>query len=271
VESARNTSAVYGIDRATGALRWTLGGKLDQFGLIRHHPDWQFCAQHDARLLHNGDLSLFDNGGRMLGDGRGCPVHAARVEHFRFGRRPFSVRRVRTIASELCAETRAGYLPWAVGSAREQRNGDTLIDWGTTGRVTEVTPSGRVNLALRFGFYTYRAVRAAWVGLPTGRPRVAARARGGGGADVWVSWNGATEVRQWRILTGNTRRRLTPAARPYGFEGLETRMHIAGGAGRFVAVRALGVAGRVLGESAPVAVRKSTRASRGSAAGRTSR
>ena len=47
--SARNTSAVYGIDRATGALLWTLGGKLDDFGLVRRHPGRQFCAQHDAR------------------------------------------------------------------------------------------------------------------------------------------------------------------------------------------------------------------------------
>ena len=32
VVSARNTSAVYGIDRRTGAVRWTLGGKQDEFG-----------------------------------------------------------------------------------------------------------------------------------------------------------------------------------------------------------------------------------------------
>jgi len=54
IVSARKTSAVYGIDRVTGALRWVLGGKDDDFGLVERHPRWQFCAQHDARRLPGG-------------------------------------------------------------------------------------------------------------------------------------------------------------------------------------------------------------------------
>ena len=34
------------------------------------------------------------------------------------------------------------------GSARHQPNGNTLVSWGTTGRITEVTRSGRVTFAL---------------------------------------------------------------------------------------------------------------------------
>ncbi|HSD81191.1 MAG TPA: arylsulfotransferase family protein, partial [Solirubrobacteraceae bacterium] len=81
--SARNTSAVYGIDSVTGSVRWILGGKADQFGLAARHPAWRFCAQHDARWMPNGDIMVFDNGGKALTEGAPlCPVHPARVERF---------------------------------------------------------------------------------------------------------------------------------------------------------------------------------------------
>ena len=63
IVSARKTSAVYGIDRVTGRVRWVLGGRKDQFGLGAGR---RFCAQHDARRLPGGDLSVFDNGGTQL-------------------------------------------------------------------------------------------------------------------------------------------------------------------------------------------------------------
>ena len=200
--SARSTSAVYGVDRATGALRWTLGGKRDDFGLVKRHPDRQFCAQHDARRLPNGDITIFDNGGLVLGNMRDCPVHTARVQRFRLDLRRRRAHLVRTIPSEPSSETGAGYLPWGVGSARRQDNGSTLVSWGTTGRVTEVARSGRVTFALRLERYSYRAVRNPWIGRPRGRPAIAAERRDGRLATVWASWNGATQIRYWRVLAG---------------------------------------------------------------------
>jgi hypothetical protein len=64
------------------ALRWTFGGKRDEFGLVRRHPSRQFCAQHDARRAPGGDITLFDDGGLALGNSQDCPVHRARVQRF---------------------------------------------------------------------------------------------------------------------------------------------------------------------------------------------
>jgi len=56
--SARNTHAVYKIDRRTGAIVWRLGGKKNDFRL---GPGARFAWQHDARRLPDGTISLFDN------------------------------------------------------------------------------------------------------------------------------------------------------------------------------------------------------------------
>ena len=164
VVSARNTSAVYGIDRRTGAVRWTLGGKQDEFGLVRYRPFLQFCAQHDARRQPNGDITIFDNGGPALGNMLDCPIHKARVLRFRLDLRRRKAHLTRTIRSEPSSEDGAGHYVWAMGNAQRQGNGDMLISWGTTGRLTRVTPSGRVTLGVYLERYTYRAVRGAWTG-----------------------------------------------------------------------------------------------------------
>lgn len=246
VVSARNTSAVYGIDRRTGALLWTLGGKLDDFRLPRER---RFCAQHDARLGLGGRLTIFDNGGLALG---GCPVHRARVQVFRLDPRARHARLVRTIRSQPSSDDGSGLYVWAMGSARRQPNGNMLVDWGTTGRITEVTPSGAVVNGVQLQYYSYRAVRSRWRGEPMRRPAVVATRARGDLVRVWVSWNGATEVRRWRVLAG----RSEDALRPVGsaaFDGLETLIRVRS-RGRYVAVEALGARGALLRRSpaAPV-------------------
>jgi hypothetical protein len=254
IVSARRTSAVYGIDRRTGDVSWTLGGKDDDFGLVRRHPGWQFCAQHDARRRADGDITIFDNGGANLGNGRDCPVHPARVLRFELGLSRMRARLVGDISSKPSSENGAGYFPTAVGSARRQPNGDTLVSWGTTGQVTEVTSRGQVNLRLALRHWTYRAVRAPWIGRPPGRPALVGRRGRGGAVELWASWNGATQIRRWRVLAGATSSELRPVGPPFRWADLETRMRVRT-SGEHVAVQALAGSGAVLGQSATIRIR----------------
>ena len=247
IVSARKTSAVYGIDRVTGRVRWVLGGKHDQFGLPAAR---RFCAQHDARRLPDGDLSVFDNGGTQLPGN--CGKHPARVMRFQLDTKRKRARLVRVLGSRGSSDDRAGFRPSAVGSARWQPGGGVLVSWGNTGRVTEISRRGRVRFKLQLGVWSYRAVRAHWRGRPGGRPAVAAR-RTRGGIDVWASWNGATHVRRWRVLAGPAPERLGHTGAGAAFAGLETRIRVRSAA-RYVAVQALGAGGAVLTTSAPVAV-----------------
>jgi Arylsulfotransferase (ASST) len=238
VVSARNTSAVYGIDRGTGRIRWILGGKQDQFGLRRG----RFCAQHDVRRIRAG-ITMFDNG--LL---RGCGAHAAQMLRFRLepGRRRAQV--VQTIPSS--AVERAGFFPWGLGSARRLPGGHVLVSWGNEPYITEHTPGGRVVFGLRLRANTYRAVRARWEGRPADPPAVAARRRGRA-TDVWASWNGATDVHAWLALAGsapNTLRAVRPAV---GWSDFETRIRLPARFA-FVAVRALDRTGQTIGRSATI-------------------
>ena len=59
--SARGTSQVSKIDKSTGVLLWTLGGKSNQFTFV-DDPYGNLCGQHTASRLSNGNLLVFDNG-----------------------------------------------------------------------------------------------------------------------------------------------------------------------------------------------------------------
>jgi hypothetical protein len=57
--SARNTSAVYKVDRKSGEVIWRLGGKNSDFKM---GSGTRFISQHDARRQPDGTLTIFDNG-----------------------------------------------------------------------------------------------------------------------------------------------------------------------------------------------------------------
>jgi hypothetical protein len=59
------------------------------------------------------------------------------------------------------------------------------------------------------------AYRFSWVGRPHSKPTIAVE-----GDTLYVSWNGATEVRSWQLLGGPEKKRLRPllAVPKTGFE-----------------------------------------------------
>ena len=72
--------------------------------------------------------------------------------------------------------------------------------------------------------------------------------------ELWVSWNGATGVERWRVLAGTRKSRLTDAG-AVRKRGFETRI-VVRNRRPYVAVRAIGRSGRVLGRSVTVRVRR---------------
>jgi hypothetical protein len=238
--SARHTAAVYSLDRETGALEWTLGGRSSDFEM---GPGSEFAWQHDARRQPDGVLSLFDNAASNVDD------DAAESRLLLL-----DVDESARTATVLAAYGR-DVLSRSQGNAQRLPNGNYVVGWGDRPLYTEFTRDGRVVYEARLPaaddehvVNSYRAFRYPWSGDPVDRPVVVAHDLGGSAA-VYASWNGATEVETWEVLGGAGDGTLAPLATAPR-DGFETRVVVTP-APPVVQVRALDAAGEVLGTSEP--------------------
>jgi hypothetical protein len=232
--SARNTWAVYKLDRDTGKVLWRLGGKRSDF---RMGTGTAFAWQHDARHHDEGRLiSIFDNAAAP-------PVRPrSRVLVIALDRRDRYARLVRQYA-----HPRQLLAPF-MGNAQVLPDGNVVVGWGALPYITEFHRDGRVRFDARLpaGGMNYRAFRFPWLGRPREVPRLVLHAASGRRA-LYASWNGATEVDRWRLEAGPRRDDLEPALTK-AKHGFETSLPVPAGAGFGVAV-ALDAKGRVLGRS----------------------
>jgi hypothetical protein len=235
--SARNTCALYKLDRETGGIVWQLGGERGDFRMGR---GTRFCFQHDARRAAPGRISLFDNSA-------GPPVVRKRSRALVLAVDE-SAKRVRLVHQY---EHPGGISAPNQGSTRVQPNGNVFVGWGAAPVFSEFSAGGRLLFDGRLtrGKGNYRAIREPWTGRPVTKPAIAARRTRGGRVLVWASWNGATEVARWQVRAGTASQLRGVASKAR--DGFETEIAARTGASH-VAVRALAADGTVLGESTAV-------------------
>ena len=235
--SSRNTWALYEIDHHTGAIRWRIGGKHSSF---RMGPGTGTAWQHDVRWQPDHTLTVFDNGA--------VPKRHSQSRVIR-ERIDWARREVRLVARDT---HNPPLLSGSQGDEQTLPDGDVFVGWGEQPYLTEFSPSGQILFDARLPSpgQSYRAFRFPWSGTPSSPPAVAVRPGGAGAETVYASWNGATAVSSWQVLTGPSRAALAPVtmARRTGFE---TAVRLAS-TPRYLAVRALDASGTVLGTSAVV-------------------
>ena len=232
--SARNTWAVYKLSRKTGRVIWRLGGKKSDFAM---GPGTTFAWQHDARHHEEGRvISVFDDGA----DPKVAPQSRALLISLDLKRMRATLKRKYTHKPALLATH--------TGNAQLLPNGNMLVGWGSTPYFTEFGPRGdvRFDAKLPNGGQTYRALRFPWAGRPTLPPAFVTRPSPSGRIG-FASWNGATEVASWQLLTGAAAGALV-AGLTKPRQGFETRLPIPRGT-RYAAVAALDAAGNELGRS----------------------
>ncbi len=241
--SSRNTWTVFKIARPSGKVAWRLGGKQSSFTL---GPGARFYWQHYVRPTGSGMLSVFDDGA--------APAEEKRSRAIILNLDTSSMRA--TLARQYVhPEISSGkpVLAGYMGSAQVLPTGDMFVGWGSVPRFSLFTASGGLVLdgQILSGQPSYRAFLQDWAGQPTEIPAAAARHRAGG-ATVYASWNGATDVASWRVLAGKSPDSLSAAgsARRSGFE---TAISVASKGPYFAAVP-YDLAGRELARSATVKV-----------------
>jgi hypothetical protein len=180
--SARNTSAVYRVDRRTGRIDWTLGGRSSDF---RFFVGARFAWQHDAQRQPDGTITLYDNHGSYETGGESRGLRLKLNVHDR------------TATAVKAYRLPGGRLAATQGNMQVRADGHVVLGWGSSPQYSEFTADGRLLLDADFGSgESYRVYRMPWVGTPP-QPKLVVR-----DGTAFVSWNGATEVAAWRFLAG---------------------------------------------------------------------
>jgi hypothetical protein len=237
--SARDTSAVYELDQRTGKILWTLGGKSSSFHL---GPGARFHFQHDAQMLPGKEVSLFD-------DEAGPPFYASTSRAVVIALN--LKRRTARLVHQYSLHTKAA-LAESEGSEQTLRNGGAFVGFGSTRFFSEFAPAGQLlyEASLPVDDGSYREYTFPWSATPHTKPVAAAVRALHNRIDVYASWNGATTVARWQMLSrslGSEPWKLVRTVARHGFE-TETTVGVGGLA---FEVRALNAAGRVLGTSKP--------------------
>ncbi len=240
--SARNTWAVYLINKKTGKIIWRLGGKHSSFKMGAHT---NFEWQHDAVLHNNGLLTLFDDASnpKEESQSRALTLHLSTKKH-----RATLVHQYRHSPPTLATSE---------GSVQLLPNHNVFVGWGSKPYFSEYSARGKPLFGGSFisPVNSYRAYRFNWVGFPLQAPVIAVRPATTAGEDsVYASWNGSTQVRKWQVLSSSNRTGPFVKVRsPALWSGFETKIHAP--KANYFKVEALNSRGSVLATSGALAGR----------------
>jgi hypothetical protein len=236
IVSARHTSTVYSISRATGRILWRLGGKASDF---KAGPGVRFDFQHDARMQPDGTLTIFDNSSSPP---RRTASRAITVALDTTAHKAMLVKSL-THPGPLLSATQGSVEPLATGG--------TFVGFGSQRFFTEYDAQGRIVFDGRLsrGNDTYRAFRLPWTGTPASRPRLVAHRGSGSSVTVRASWNGETGIARWLVQAGSSARSLRPIT-TVPSTGFETSAIITRAS--YVTMTALDASGTPLGTSVAV-------------------
>jgi hypothetical protein len=143
--SFRHLDAIYSVARPTGAVQWKLGGTTRSESLTtQNDPLGGPSGQHDARLLPDGTVTLFDNGTLGLG-----PSRAPRATRWFVDAAGKTATLIQSIDD--AEVTSSG----CCGSVRVLPGGDVVTGWGGTPQIAEYAPDG-TRLFRISGTFVYR-------------------------------------------------------------------------------------------------------------------
>jgi EmrB/QacA subfamily drug resistance transporter len=238
--SMRNTWAAYLVNATTGRIEWQLGGKHSSFAIPKQAS---FQWQHDVRLQPGGVVTMFnDNCCQITGAGTFlAPAGPSAGLQLKLHPATHSVSLVARYVHP--NHYSAAYM----GNMQLLPNGNVFIGWGEQPNFSEYSKSGRLLLDGAFPGPddSYRALVTNWVGRPSYPPSGVARPAPHGGTYIYVSWNGATGVKQWRVLAANGPANLRPVAQS-AKAGFETKIRVGPEYSQFE-VQALDKQGHVIG------------------------
>jgi hypothetical protein len=206
---ARDTWAVYRIDRHSGEVLWRLGGTKSNFAL---GPGVAFAWQHNPTVADDhGLIRIFDN------EAAPAVLPYSRVVWVRHD----DVNKTATL--ERWFKHPDNLSAGSQGDSQALPNGDTFVGWGALTRFSEFAPNNDLlfDAALPDGYNSYRAFKNEWLGLPDEPPTATAQVADEA-TTVQATWNGATTVAHWDVVDAATQSIVATA----DWDGLDTTIQV---------------------------------------------
>ena len=249
--SARYMHAVVCISGKTGVTLWQLGGKNNNFEDLNGATD--FAWQHHVSWQGNNTISLFDNHANTVL--HGPSKHSkGMIIHLDMENMTASLLHKYVHPDEI--------LNVSQGSLQViPESGNVLVGFGNSPSYIEYTMEGEVLCSAHFAPHvifelvdfgwvkSYRTFKSPWVGRPKTVPDVKVKH-----GKAYVSWNGATEVKGWRLETSKALQAKDDefvTVQELDRDGFETSFTLDGANG-YVRIAALGAAHDVLAYSRAV-------------------
>ncbi|KAL7911344.1 Arylsulfotransferase domain-containing protein [Trichoderma velutinum] len=209
--SSRHMSVLTLIDGKDGHPIWILGGRQNQFTDLSNGAATNISWQHDARIITSSSnitdethITLFDNHGEYSGACQGkCQTRALRIAINQV------LHTARVVSEFFHPESIDS---GAMGGYQTLNSGNVMTGWGYYPGFVEYTSDGTPVMDIQRGtiggeplpdMFAYRVNKGDWAGNPSWPPSVTADAPNNSTLDatVYVSWNGATEVASWAIVS----------------------------------------------------------------------
>jgi hypothetical protein len=241
--SLRFTNTLYLISGRDGSIVWRLGGLESDFD-----QDFTFSKQHDAKFVSSDGtrhvISVLNNASDERGNDEN--TSAGLVIELNTAVTPMTARVIRRINRPDSGLTRLR------GSFRPLPNGNYFVGWSERGYSSEHASNGDLLMTARFvsdRYSTYRAYKGEFTGRPTAPPDLVANVYGTDDKDtttlIHVSWNGATDVVQWKFYAQSYDRGLPVLIGSTNKTDFET-MFIADGYMDWVSAEAIDADGNVM-------------------------
>jgi Arylsulfotransferase (ASST) len=253
--SGRHTWALYKINKTAGigngALIWTLGGDHTNFDPISTGPGvdpteaYAFCWQHDARELPDGSYTVFDNASAIGGITTPCGKNGdSKSRGLQMTVTPPTGTTKGTAVITNVYRHDPNVAAGFAGDMQTLADGSRFLGFGGVPAATLYAPDKTPQLEVGLTGASYRAFTFPWVGTPSEPPAAVVK-----NGSVYASWNGATQVSSWQVLTGPDAAHLTADGGVQSRTGFETQLSLSDPNAAVVRVQALDATGKILGTS----------------------
>ena len=221
--SSRYLCSAVAIDGSDGRVKWRLNGRRGgDFDLIGSDDATGFCYQHDIRIVDQRraglTLRMHDNHNSPV-ENNTVPATAKILDL------DFCTNEVSLVNRYWNHE--GPTFPTAQGNYQPLANANHFVGHGWIPVMEEFSPSGSILTTIQFGdavlrsgggylsaeepTLSYRDFKHQWVGCPSARPDAVVESSQGA-LQVYMSWNGATEVEAWEVYGGSSAHALQHVA-----------------------------------------------------------